>query len=79
MPLWETGEREQVRPGVVEHRRDLQMRPAQHRGDLNKLFLDVLTVGLGEDSADDRGDHILRPFRHDRENVAHEMDPASLP
>ena len=39
----------------------------------------MFPVGLGEDRADDRGDHILAPFRHDREHVAHEMDPASLP
>lgn len=34
---------------------------------------------MGEDGADDRGDHVLGPFRDHREDVAHEMHPASLP
>ena len=39
----------------------------------------MFTIGLGEDGPDDRGDHILGAFRHDRKDVAYEMDPTSLP
>ena len=72
-------EREQVGLGIGEHDGDLRVGPAEHRGDLAELFLDVLAVGLGEDRADARGHHLLRALRHDREAVAYEMDPASLP
>jgi len=77
--LRERREGEKVMLGIAEHRCDLRMRAAQHRGDLGELGVDVLSVGLGEDGADDRGDHVLGPFRHDGEDVAHEMHPASLP
>ena len=40
---------------------------------------DVLGVGLGEDRADRRGDHLLVALGHDREHVAHEVHPAPLP
>ena len=79
MSLRERREGEKVMLGIAEHRCDLRMRAAQHRGDLGELGVDVLSVGLGEDGADDRGDHVLGPFRHDGEVVAHEMHPASLP
>ena len=32
-----------------------------------------------EDRADDQGDDTLTPFRHDREHVAHDKDPAPVP
>ena len=39
----------------------------------------MFPVGLGEDRADDRRDHVLGAFRDNGEHIAHEMDPASLP
>jgi hypothetical protein len=52
---------------------------AKHGGDLTKLLLDVLAVGLGENGADDRRDHLLGSFRDHGEDVALEVHPASLP
>ena len=65
--------------GVVEHDGDLRVGAFQHRGDFLKLAVDVVSVGLGEDRADDRGDHVLAAFRDDGEHVAHEVHAASLP
>lgn len=79
MPLWKSGEGKQVGSGVGEHRRDLRVGSFEHGGDLGELCLDVFPVGLGEDGADDRGDHILAALGHDGEDVAHEMHPAPLP
>jgi len=39
----------------------------------------VRRVGLGEDGADDGGDHILAGTRDDGENICHEVDSAALP
>lgn len=55
------------------------MGSAEHCGDLAELFLNVLPVRLGENGADDRGDHFLRSLRDRGEDVAHEMHPAALP
>lgn len=65
--------------GLVEHDGDLRMGAFQHRGDFLKLAMDLVSVGLGEDCADDRRDHVLAAFRNDGEHVAHEVHPASLP
>lgn len=65
--------------GLVEHDCDLWMGAFQHRGDPLKLTINMPPIGLSEDRADDRGDHVLTPFRHDGEYVAHEMHPASSP
>jgi hypothetical protein len=75
----ERSEREQIGLRVGEHRGDLRMGPTEHCGHLAELFLDVLAVRLGEDRSKDRRHHLLGSFRHHREDVAHEMDPASLP
>jgi hypothetical protein len=49
----EAGECEEVFAGVVEHDRDLRVRPLEHLGDLVELAADVFPVGLGEDRAAD--------------------------
>ena len=78
VPLRERREREEIVAGLVEHDGDLRMRSTEHRGDLGELGVYVLSVGLREDRADDRGHHVLGYFRNDREHVAHEMHPAVL-
>ena len=55
------------------------MRSAEHGRDFSELLLDVFAVRLGEDGADDRGDHLLRSFRDHGEDVAHKVHPAALP
>ena len=75
----EPGEGEQVVVGLAEHLLDLGQLLAEHRGDDLELLGDVLGVGLGEDGADRGGDHLLVALGHDREHVAHEVDPAPLP
>lgn len=75
----EPGEGEQVGVGVAEHLLDLGQLLAQHRGDDLELLGDVLGIGLGEDRADRGGDHLLVALAHDREDVAHEVDPTPLP
>ena len=65
--------------GVAEHLLDLGQALAEHRGDVLELLVDVRGVRLGEDRADRRGDHLLVALGHDREDVAHEVHPASLP
>ena len=72
----EASEREEVFFRVVEHGGDLRVGALEHAGDLVELGPHVWRVGLGEDRADDRGDHVLGALGHDREHVAHEVDPA---
>jgi hypothetical protein len=49
--------------------------PAQHAGDDVELGAHVLGVGLGEDRADCRGDHLGVALRNSGQHVAHEVDP----
>jgi hypothetical protein len=65
--------------GLVEHDGDLRVGAFKHRGDFLKLAVEVLSVGLGEDGADNRGHHVLAAFRDDGEHGAHEVHPPSLP
>jgi hypothetical protein len=69
----EGGEGQQVLGGVAEHRLDLRELAAEHAGDDVELGVHVLGVGLGEDRADRRGDHLGVAFRHAGEHVAHEV------
>ena len=55
------------------------MGAGQQSDHLGELLVNVFRVGLGEDSADDRRDHILAAFQDDGELVALEMNPAPLP
>ena len=75
----EPAEREDIGARVVQHFGDLRVRAFKHPGDLVELGLDVLCVGLGEDGADDGGDHVLTCARDDGEHISHEMDSAALP
>ena len=70
---WESAECEDVGAGVVEHLGDFRVGAFEHPGDLVELGLDVLCAGLGEDGADDGGDHVLAGARDDGENVSHEV------
>ena len=79
MPGRESGECEDVFPGVAEHRGDLRMGFGEHPGDLVELGVHVCGVGLGESGADDRGDHFLGALGHGCQDVAHEVHPAALP
>ena len=72
-------EREDVGARVVEHLGDLGVGALEHPGDLVELRLDVRRVGLGEDGADDGGDHVLAGPRDDRKHISHEVHPAALP
>ena len=75
----ESAECKDVGAGIMEHRGDFGMGALQHPGDFVELGLDVLRVGLGEDGADDGGDHVLTGTRDDGENISNEMDPTALP
>jgi hypothetical protein len=48
-------------------------------GDVVELLVGCWGVGLGEDRADRGGDHLGVALGHDRQDVAHEVDPAALP
>ena len=73
MPVRERGEGEQVGLRVHDHHRDLRMGPAEHGRDLTAPLLNVPHIGLGEESADDGGHHLLGHFQHHLEDVAHEV------
>ncbi len=75
----EPTEREDVGAGIVQHCGDLRVRALEHPGDLIELGLDVSRVGLGEDGADDRGNHVLAGTRDDGEHISHEVNSAALP
>lgn len=49
--------------------RESGVRVSEHRGDVGGLLLSVLPIRLGEDCADDRGNHLLQSLRHHREDV----------
>lgn len=75
----EIGEGGDVFGCLAQHGFDLGQLAAEHARDGVELLADVLGVGLGEDSADRRGDHLGRPFGDLGEHIAQEMHPASLP
>ena len=54
----EGGEGEEVLVGVDEHVGDVGELELERGGDLVELVGDVVPVGLGEDRADRRGDHL---------------------
>src|SRR5690606_26367953 len=79
MPGRERSEGEDIGSGLVEHVGGFRVDPLDHPGDLVELRVDVFGVGLGEDRADDRGDHLLPALGQRGEDVAHEVDAATLP
>ena len=48
--------------GIAQHGFDLGQLAAEHAGDGVELFAHVFCVGLGEDGADGRGDHLGDPL-----------------
>ena len=64
--------------GLAQHRLDLAVSAAEHAGDDVELGADVFGVGLGEDGADRRGDHLRVTLGHLGEHIAQEMDSASF-
>ena len=76
----ERGEREQIVAGVLEHLRDDRVGLLEHADDLAELSLDEAGLAArDEHSADDRGDHGAGDLGDLRQDVAHEMNPATLP
>jgi hypothetical protein len=59
----EIGEGGDVVGGLAQHRFDLGQLAAEHVRDGVELLTDVFGVGLGEDGADRRGDHLGRALR----------------
>ncbi|MGY2744493.1 hypothetical protein ACVWZ8_001610 [Arthrobacter sp. UYCu723] len=49
-------------PCVAEHRGDLRMECGQHPVDLVELGVHVPGIGLDEEGAGDRGDHVFGSF-----------------
>jgi len=70
----EAGEREQVLRGVAQHGLDLDRLTAKHPSDHPELFTNVRGIGLGEDRADRRRDHLRGAFRDLGQHVAQEME-----
>ena len=52
MAARESGEGEQIRLGVSEHRGNFRVGPGEHGGDFGELLLNVFRIGLGEDGAE---------------------------
>jgi len=75
VPFWEGGEGGEVVLGVQEHPFDLGELCAEHVGDRVELMADGVLVGLGEDGADGRGDHLRSVLGDHAEDIAQEMKP----
>jgi hypothetical protein len=54
----EAGEGQQLLGAVTQHGLELGELAAQHPRDHVQLLMDVGGIGLGEDRADGRGDHL---------------------
>jgi hypothetical protein len=54
----EAGEGQELFGVVAQHGLELGELPSQHAGDHVQLVVDMGGVGLGEDGADGRGDHL---------------------
>ena len=74
----EGGEGEHLGLGVVHQRADLGERGGELVADLSQVAATVGGVGLGEDGAEHRGDHVLVGLGDQGEQVAGEVDPAAL-
>ena len=74
----ERGEGEDFGFGVVHQRADLREPVGELVADLVPGRGDGGRVGLGEDGAEHRGDHVLMRLGHQGEQVAGEVDPAAL-
>ena len=76
--LGEAGEREDLGLRFVHQRPDLGKRRGELVADLVPRCVDGLRVGLGEDRAEHRGDHVGVGLGDVRQEVAGEVDPAPL-
>ena len=74
----EGGEGEDLGLGVVHQRADLGEPCGELVADLVPGGGDGVGVGLGEDRAEHRGDHVLMGLGHEGEQVAGEVDAAAL-